>query len=433
MMDISVIDGGLRSVEASSLDLAVNAWSVQGSDLNSSDLASTFFAVSLVPYLAFLWFIGQPVNKTPAQTNFGFRFLLAFVLATIPAGIVAKVQYHDILANVDWLHGSAESLLTVTNLCIILGFREARRQKEEDERRERLLSTMSDTTSPTNDPSMNTNSWLDLGLAVGDAAKSIPNAGVVGTLVVLTSLGLGAITGAGDGIVPHVEPTNALSLPTWAVHSSSIIEWLAAMRLSWQHAEVSGNPRWKGLSWGMLPSHTSGLCACTFHFFYNSPNVDWLVPVQAFLTVFGNTTLAWAAWRIWMYGKKINADTDADTDANPTQTDDVCGSTSLIISADTATPDEGRSGVGLSELLGGGVMAVGISRPGVSDKTALLSLTLTSVAVAAMVKFGETYLGMPFWDSGAESMGAAVLVLTPTLALAALYSILGNRDGERVT
>jgi hypothetical protein len=30
----------------------------------------------------------------------------------------AKIHYGTTLANVDWLHGSAESLLTITNLLI---------------------------------------------------------------------------------------------------------------------------------------------------------------------------------------------------------------------------------------------------------------------------------------------------------------------------
>ena len=47
-----------------------------------------------------------------------FYFLLVFVFGTIPAGIYAKQHYNSILADVDYLHGSAESLLTVTNLLI---------------------------------------------------------------------------------------------------------------------------------------------------------------------------------------------------------------------------------------------------------------------------------------------------------------------------
>jgi hypothetical protein len=87
------------------------------------------------------------------------------------------------------------------------------------------------------------------------------------------------------------------------VHSSSIIEWLTAMKLIWDHAETSGNPRWKGMAIGMIPSHTSGLCACTFHLFYNSPILLWLVSLQALTTVIGNSTMAFAAYRIYDYEK----------------------------------------------------------------------------------------------------------------------------------
>lgn len=42
--------------------------------------------------------------------------------------LAAKVHYGTSLANVDWLHGGAESLLTVTNLLIVLGLREGLRK-----------------------------------------------------------------------------------------------------------------------------------------------------------------------------------------------------------------------------------------------------------------------------------------------------------------
>jgi len=40
----------------------------------------------------------------------------------------AKVHYGTSLSNVDWLHGGAESLLTLTNLFIVMGLREALRR-----------------------------------------------------------------------------------------------------------------------------------------------------------------------------------------------------------------------------------------------------------------------------------------------------------------
>ncbi|VFQ67973.1 unnamed protein product [Cuscuta campestris] len=46
----------------------------------------------------------------------------------VPAGIYAKVEYGTSLSNVDWLHGGAESLLTLTNIFIVLGLRAALRK-----------------------------------------------------------------------------------------------------------------------------------------------------------------------------------------------------------------------------------------------------------------------------------------------------------------
>lgn len=47
----------------------------------------------------------------------------------------AKVHYGTSLSNVDWLHGGAESLLTLTNLFIVLGLRKALRNASESEKK----------------------------------------------------------------------------------------------------------------------------------------------------------------------------------------------------------------------------------------------------------------------------------------------------------
>jgi heme A synthase len=82
------------------------------------------FALSLFPYLGFLWFLTRS-PKTPRLALIGFYVLLVFVAVTIPAGIYAKVHYGEPLANVDWLHGSAELFLTISNILVVLGFRQA--------------------------------------------------------------------------------------------------------------------------------------------------------------------------------------------------------------------------------------------------------------------------------------------------------------------
>jgi hypothetical protein len=78
----------------------------------------------LFPYLGFLWFITRS-GQTPRLALIGFYFLLIFVAVTIPAGIYAKIHYGEALANVDWLHGGAEFFLTLSNILVVLGFRQA--------------------------------------------------------------------------------------------------------------------------------------------------------------------------------------------------------------------------------------------------------------------------------------------------------------------
>lgn len=92
----------------------------------------TLFAVSLFPYLGFLWFITRS-GKMPRLALIGFYGTLVFVAVTIPTGIYALKVYHQSLANVDLLHGGAEVFLTLSNILIVLGFRQALRRSTEEE------------------------------------------------------------------------------------------------------------------------------------------------------------------------------------------------------------------------------------------------------------------------------------------------------------
>ncbi|MEM7594976.1 MAG: DUF3593 domain-containing protein [Cyanobacteria bacterium P01_A01_bin.83] len=92
----------------------------------------SLFAISLFPYLGFLWFMTRS-GKTPRLALIGFYVLLVFVVVTIPAGIYAQAHYHMQLADVDWLHGSAEVFLTLSNILVVLGFRQAIIQKKQQE------------------------------------------------------------------------------------------------------------------------------------------------------------------------------------------------------------------------------------------------------------------------------------------------------------
>lgn len=92
---------------------------------------------------------------------------------------------------------------------------------------------------------------------------------------------------------------HALSIPTWIVHITSVIEWMAAIWFVWQYAVVSDRPAWRLLPFAMLPNLISAMCACTWHFFDNAPALSWLVTMQASMTVVGNCAVCAAAWWIW--------------------------------------------------------------------------------------------------------------------------------------
>jgi Protein of unknown function (DUF3593) len=104
--------GGLLSSLASSTQWL--SFSDQG-----QNLAGIFFQASLLPYLLFLYFLSFRANRIPNLSNYGFQFVLLFVLSTIPSGIISKSVYGLSLANTDWLHGGAELLLTVANILIV--------------------------------------------------------------------------------------------------------------------------------------------------------------------------------------------------------------------------------------------------------------------------------------------------------------------------
>lgn len=207
--------------------MSVDPWSVSPEFVDV--LAAQAFAASLFPYLGFLYYLGKEKVDCPKIANFGFRFLLVFVGASIPAGIWAKIHYQDILANVDWLHGTAESLLTITNLLIVLGFRKP------------FMSALE----------KNGTSFAQFSSSV-PVKRWLPSVATIGALALFWSTPL-LFPGS------HTEPSNALSFPTWIIHVSSLLEWLAAMGLVWKYADLTGNERWRGLTWGMLPLHTSGM------------------------------------------------------------------------------------------------------------------------------------------------------------------------------
>ena len=80
-----------------------------------------FFVLSLIPYLAFLYW-AQKAKSIPSLALWGFRLTLVFVAMTILFAIIAKQMYGAELTDVDTLHGAAEAFLTLSDALVVLGF-----------------------------------------------------------------------------------------------------------------------------------------------------------------------------------------------------------------------------------------------------------------------------------------------------------------------
>ena len=79
------------------------------------------FTVSIIPYAIFLYYL----YKIKSVNNFvktGFSLTVFFVLITILVSIFTLNYYDKTLVEVDFLHGFAESFLTISDFVILFGF-----------------------------------------------------------------------------------------------------------------------------------------------------------------------------------------------------------------------------------------------------------------------------------------------------------------------
>ena len=82
---------------------------------------TALFAMSIIPYAIFLFYL----YKIKSINNFvktGFSLTVLFVLITILVSIFTLNYYDKTLVEVDYLHGLAESFLTLSDFVILYGF-----------------------------------------------------------------------------------------------------------------------------------------------------------------------------------------------------------------------------------------------------------------------------------------------------------------------
>ena len=82
---------------------------------------SFLFAVSIIPYAIFLFYLYK-INSVNNLVKTGFTLTVLFVFITILASIFTLNYYDKTLVEVDFLHGFAESFLTLSDFVILFGF-----------------------------------------------------------------------------------------------------------------------------------------------------------------------------------------------------------------------------------------------------------------------------------------------------------------------
>ena len=290
----------------------------------ADNLAGPLFGGSLLPYLTFLYFVRYEGNGLSETAKNGFTLLLTFVFATIVTSVVAVKGFGTTLANVDWLHADAEQLLTLTNVVEVVGLK-------------LTLDSYIEGAPPKTPalpliPSALATAAVTCALtfvASGRrlASERVDCIGCLGHSCVrdecsqvapLPSTLLSSVAwetflmGFGRwGSLSHQMPSrcprgSCISLHCssgWWLWGSSGGKWLAfeihspmplLTGVVWTRTDArasgsrvrsigiaSGNPKWQGLTWAMIPSHTSGICACVYHIFYNAPSVAYIVLVRS--------------------------------------------------------------------------------------------------------------------------------------------------------
>ena len=82
---------------------------------------TALFAASIFPYAIFLFYLYK-INSVNKLVKTGYSLTVLFVFITIVVSIYTLNYYDKTLVEVDFLHGLAESFLTLSDFVILLGF-----------------------------------------------------------------------------------------------------------------------------------------------------------------------------------------------------------------------------------------------------------------------------------------------------------------------
>ena len=152
----------------------------------------------------------------------------------------------------------------------------------------------------------------------------------------------------------------------------------------------------------MLPLHASGIAACTYHFFYNPSNLQFIVTSQAGLTLLGNITCAIAAYRIAV----SNGWTLGELNPLPASKTDPKG---IIIDNNAAMP-------------------LVLTNNEESDVALAAKVAALTFGSAYALKYGELGLDLPFEKNGYAAV--AIVAGIPAITAFNYYNRGKNEGGE---
>jgi hypothetical protein len=152
----------------------------------------------------------------------------------------------------------------------------------------------------------------------------------------------------------------------------------------------------------MFPLHASGICACTYHFFYNPSSLQFLVSMQAGFTLLGNITCAIAAYRI----ARSNGWTLDEFNPFPKSSTSPAG---LMVDAIAALPLKKTEPKETNLLLAG-------------------KLAAATFALSYIVKYGELGLDLPFTPNPVAALAIALGI--PAITATIFYNASKQETGE---
>ena len=82
---------------------------------------TALFAASIFPYAIFLYYLYK-IKSVNNLIKTGYSLTVLFVFITIVVSIYTLNYYDKTLVEVDFMHGLAESFLTLSDFVILLGF-----------------------------------------------------------------------------------------------------------------------------------------------------------------------------------------------------------------------------------------------------------------------------------------------------------------------